>query len=79
MSPYWNLLLASLDRFLSIAALLVSIYVIWDSRLTLRRVQVNVRQAMLKELETHTTSIAAFCRAYQFVDLNPTDLSRLTN
>ena len=77
LSDFWNSL--SIDRVLSIVALVVGIVAIlrveWLFEKLYKR-EKYIKQAMLEELTTVLNSYAAFSRAMQFVEMNTLDLPK---
>jgi hypothetical protein len=75
--PAWHGIMNHLDRILALIAVVIAAGAMIDVRRLFkelegrdRTTEKRVRQAVLKELLTHTSSFAAFSRAAQFIDFD---------
>ena len=77
MSTAWYWIVNNLDRILALVAIVIAAVAMLDVRRLFkelekrdRNTEKRVRQGVLTELLTHTSSFAAFSRAAQFIDFD---------
>jgi hypothetical protein len=75
--------LQNLDRILAAVAVVISCVAMYDVRHLFRELkrrdeatEERVRRTILQEMQNHTSSIAAFFRACQYIDFNPLEMNR---